>query len=75
MRARVKQTSNIPLIRSAGLWWNNKEWKDVPPKSEREILANPYLETQSEPEPVAVDATAAKLVVTQPGRGKGKRKL
>lgn len=79
MRARVKDDCKYPSIRSAGLIWIKKTWIDVPKEIEREIKANPFLETEAEAKveienPVRVDDKAEKMIVKR-GRTSEVRKL
>jgi hypothetical protein len=34
------------IIRSAGLFWSQKEWRDVPERAAEEIRNNPFLEVE-----------------------------
>ena len=91
MKAKVKAGQKVSVVRSAGILFTEHEWVPVPEYAESEILANGYLVTdrvaidddfpaaKMEPEPTVepqtVEDSAVKLVVTQPGSRKGKRKL
>ena len=80
MRARVKAENRYPTVRSAGLIWLKVEWLPVPAWAEREISACPFLEVEplvevADSPPQTVEDKAVKLVDTQPGSRKGKRKL
>ena len=80
MRARVKADCCYPMIQSAGLKWLKDRWQPVPTWAEREISACPFLEVEplievEDSPPQTVEDKATKLVVTQPGGRKGRRKL